>query len=134
MCVTLSIPTSLENIFFFRIHTTCRFKVLDLVVYENYIELVQNQMFGVRIYFNSIGPICYASLVVAGLPKMSSSDREVLLAFYRATDGSQWRNNYGWNTDADISSWYGVKVRDGRVVKLDLGRNNLKGNIPSHRL
>ena len=63
-----------------------------------------------------------------------SSDREVLLALYRTTGGPQWERNRGWNTDTDISTWYGVQVRDGRVVGLRLFRNNLKGNVPSHRL
>lgn len=68
---------------------------------------------------------------------MSSSDRDVLVAFYRATGGPQWKNNDGWDTSVDISSWYGVTVRDGRVVKLSLGltleANNLRGNSPFHR-
>ena len=63
---------------------------------------------------------------------MSSSDRKALLALYRATGGPQWNNNGGWDTDTDVSTWYGVEVRDGRVVKLKLGANNLKGNIPSN--
>lgn len=71
-------------------------------------------------------------LVVAALLNMSS-DREVLLALYRATSGLHWRNNRGWNTNADISSLYGVHVRDGYVVELNLDWNKLQGNIPSHR-
>ena len=63
-----------------------------------------------------------------------SSDREVLLALYRTNGGPQWRRKTGWDTDADISTWDGVTVRDGRVVELDLGYNNLKGKVPSHRL
>ena len=63
-----------------------------------------------------------------------SSDREVLLALYRTTGGTGWRNNDGWDTDTDISTWDGVEVRDGRVVGLDLHRNNLEGNVPSYRL
>lgn len=65
---------------------------------------------------------------------MFLSDRDVLLAFYRATGGPQWKQNRGWTTDDDISLWFGVKVQDGRVVGLHLGGNNLKGNVPSLRL
>ena len=65
---------------------------------------------------------------------MSASDREGLLALYRGTGGPQWKRRDGWNTSADISSWEGVKVRDGRVVGLSLINNNLQGNIPFHRL
>ena len=63
-----------------------------------------------------------------------SLDREVLLALYRTTGGPQWRYSRGWNTDADISTWDGVEVRDGRVVGLYLSWNNLKGKVLSHRL
>lgn len=64
---------------------------------------------------------------------MSLTDREVLLALYRATGGPQWSRNNGWDTLADISSWYGVQVRDGHVVGLNLSKNNLQGDSPSHR-
>lgn len=64
---------------------------------------------------------------------MSLSDREVLLALFRATGGRQWSRNNGWDTLADISSWYGVQVRDGHVVGLNLSKNNLQGDILSHR-
>lgn len=61
------------------------------------------------------------SLVDAGSLKMSSSDREVLLALYQVTDGLKWKNESNWETNDDISLWYGVTVRGGRVVKLSLG-------------
>ena len=95
---------------------------------------MRNQVLGVKVYVNIIRThfLCL-SLVIAGLLKMTS-DREALLALHRATGGPQWRNNGGWDTYDDISTWYGVQVRDGRVVRLDLTFNNLKGNIPSHRL
>lgn len=60
-----------------------------------------------------------------------TSDREALLALYWASCGPQWRRNGGWNTNADIALWNGVQVQDGRVVGLDLGRNNLQGNVCS---
>jgi len=90
-------------------------------------------MLGVRIFVNLIRTQFLCLSLVAGLLKMSS-DHEVLLVFYRSTGVHQWLSNGGWNTDDDISLWYGVQVQDGRVVGLDLNYNNLKGNIPSHRL
>lgn len=96
---------------------------------------MQNEMLDMRIYFNlTRAHFLCSSLVMVGSLKMSSSDRKALLALYRATGGLQWDNNRGWGTDAGISSWYGVEVRDSRVVKLHLGWNNLQGNAPSHRL
>lgn len=61
------------------------------------------------------------NLVVTGSLKMSSSDCEVLHALYQVTDGQKWQNESNWDTGDDISLWYGVTVRGGRVVKLLLG-------------
>lgn len=57
---------------------------------------------------------------------MASTDREFLLALCRsAGDGAMLPL---WGTDADISEWHGVEVNDeGRVVKLHLANNNLRG-------
>ena len=62
-----------------------------------------------------------------GLP----SDREVLVALYDVTDGPNWVNTENWLTDAPLGDWYGVYTdASGRLVELDLLRNNLTGQIP----
>ncbi|CAN0350723.1 unnamed protein product [Scytosiphon promiscuus] len=63
---------------------------------------------------------------------MASTDRSALVALLRATGGtSAWLNSTNWDTDAELSKWYGVEVDgDGRVVKLSLAANHLRGNIP----
>ncbi|CAM9346593.1 unnamed protein product, partial [Hapterophycus canaliculatus] len=59
---------------------------------------------------------------------MASTDRGALIALYNATGGAGWAHNKNWNTGADLSRWDGVEVNDqGRVVKLSLGANNLRG-------
>lgn len=60
---------------------------------------------------------------------MASTDRSALLALFRSTGGaSHWRDNTNWNTDAELSRWYGVFVNDeGRVDELWLDENNLQG-------
>lgn len=59
---------------------------------------------------------------------MDSTDREILVALHRATRGANWKQDDNWDTDANLSSWYGVKVDDeGHVVKLSLKYNNLQG-------
>lgn len=59
---------------------------------------------------------------------MAQTDREALVALYNATGGAKWNTNYSWNTDADLSQWYGVEVNDqDRVVALSLSSNNLQG-------
>ena len=61
----------------------------------------------------------------------TSGDRGVLVAFYNATDGPNWRNNASWLTDAPLSEWYGITTDDGgRVSELSLLANGLSGGIP----
>ncbi|CAM9417159.1 unnamed protein product, partial [Hapterophycus canaliculatus] len=63
---------------------------------------------------------------------MASADRDALLALFRWTGGAYWKNKTNWGTDAALSSWDGVKVNDeGRVIMLNLHRNNLQGLIPA---
>eukprot|EP00752_Nemacystus_decipiens_P017045 g15262.t1 len=62
---------------------------------------------------------------------MAQTDREALVALYIATDGPNWENKTNWDTDADLSAWFGVTANDqGRVVELSLSGNNLRGPIP----
>lgn len=58
------------------------------------------------------------------------SQREViaLLELKNRTNGHEWTNT--WDTETPISEWHGVKVKDGKVIALDLSNNNLKGNLP----
>ena len=66
--------------------------------------------------------------VVAPVP---TTERDILVALYRATDGPNWVNSDNWLTDAPLRSWYGVVVNgERRLVKIDLARNNLSGPIP----
>eukprot|EP00752_Nemacystus_decipiens_P017775 g15937.t1 len=62
---------------------------------------------------------------------MDSADRAALEALFRSTDGENWKLNSNWVTDAELSTWHGIKVgEDGRVLELSLRRNNLRGPIP----
>lgn len=55
-------------------------------------------------------------------------DRKTLLVLFGVTGGSAWRNNQGWNTSLPTKEWYGVILNaEDRVVELDLGWNNLRG-------
>ncbi len=61
-----------------------------------------------------------------------SSDREVLVAFYHATDGVHWHNNSNWLSDLPLDQWHGVVTNSaGKVFKLILQTNNLTGEIPT---
>ncbi len=59
------------------------------------------------------------------------SDRDILVALFEATNGSDWRVSNNWNTEAPLDTWYGVEVDDrGRVVSLRLRGNQLTGAFP----
>ncbi len=58
------------------------------------------------------------------------SERDLLIAFYNATDGPNWINSKNWNTENPLSSWHGVGMENGRVIGLNLWNNGLSGNLP----
>jgi len=63
---------------------------------------------------------------------VASSDRAALVALYNATDGPNWANSENWLTDAALEEWHGVTTDSlGRVVRLELDRNKLTGEIPT---
>ncbi len=59
-------------------------------------------------------------------------DRELLTAFFNATDGPNWSNSDNWLTDAPLDQWHGVTVDgNGRVIALNFYENQLSGPIPA---
>lgn len=75
--------------------------------------------------------------------KMKGSMRYGLMALYNATNGSEWYDKEGWNTDKPLNKWNGIlpvstMTLDNRNVyygdadfwKCDLGYNGLKGVVP----
>ena len=58
------------------------------------------------------------------------NDRDVLVAFYHATNGPKWWNNKNWLSSVPLGSWYGVTTdNSGRVTRLFLEHNKLSGSI-----
>ncbi len=74
-------------------------------------------------------------LIIAPLkPKaqINLSDSLALVDFYDSTNGDNWHSNYNnWKTSAPLSQWYGVGVRNNRVVGISMVGNHLTGNIPA---
>lgn len=61
-------------------------------------------------------------------------DRAVLMDFYNATNGDQWKNKTNWGSYEPLSEWYGVNnyYKDKNVVTtIHLSANNLSGEIPA---
>lgn len=59
-------------------------------------------------------------------------EKEVLQLLYKATGGSNWYNNDGWNDpNADVCDYFGIDCGDGKsVLGIRLGANNLRGTPP----
>ncbi len=59
------------------------------------------------------------------------SERDALVAIFRATGGSFWAQKTNWLSDEPIASWHGVTAdQNGKVIELNLNRNYLYGSIP----
>ena len=60
------------------------------------------------------------------------SDKESLIALYRATGGLNWASDSGWLIDSPVGRWHGVNTNHcGRVTELVLHNNKLSGEIPA---
>lgn len=59
-------------------------------------------------------------------------ERDALIAFYKATNGDNWKNNTNWCSDKPINEWYGVSIwgSSGTIQTIALMNNNLTGIIP----
>jgi len=87
----------------------------------------RTQLTHFRIVAPNLRPVSHNS----GSSAIAWMDRNALVALYHSTGGADcWRNSENWDSEDDVSTWYGVKVDDeGRVVALHLGHNNLAGKI-----
>jgi len=54
-----------------------------------------------------------------------------LVALYRSTNGSEWRDNSGWLSENSPCAWAGVNCTNGRVDQLFLEGNQLTGFLPA---
>ena len=70
------------------------------------------------------------ALKASSTTEVRTPDRTVLIALYHATGGPNWTDRSGWLGDGPVSAWHGVSAdAAGRVTRLDLERNGLKGKI-----
>ena len=72
-----------------------------------------------------------ASIDVTVNIRVPSPDRDVLVTLYHSLGGTGWTYNSNWLSDKHVDDWYGVNTdEEGRVTSLNLGGNNLTGQIP----
>lgn len=68
--------------------------------------------------------------------ELQEQQRQALIDFYNATNGSQWKDNTNWLSDKPIYQWFGVNngggdtIKSPYVVELNLPGNNLTGKLP----
>ena len=55
----------------------------------------------------------------------------MLVEFYNATNGDNWKDNTNWLSDKPLAEWYGIETTNWRVTEVDLHDNNLSGPIPA---
>ena len=89
-----------------------------------------------KIQCNSVALLMVVGLVSLAhaettLEDVQIQERMALEAVYFATNGPLWTRATGWLTSEPVEDWYGVVVRNGRVVGLRLMENELSGQIPS---
>ena len=61
-----------------------------------------------------------------------ATDKAALQALYDATNGANWTDNTNWTSDMALSTWHGVTTDgDGRVTRLELDDNGLRGMLPA---
>ena len=61
--------------------------------------------------------------------EVSVSEKSALINLYNATNGANWKAK--WDLNAPVSSWYGVKLLNDKVVAIQLQNNNLVGTLPA---
>jgi len=69
---------------------------------------------------------CFAFIATA---QISSIEKHALIDFYNSTNGSEWFTS--WDLEQPESTWKGVTIKDNKVVAIELGFNNLQGQIPA---
>ncbi|WP_428275017.1 leucine-rich repeat domain-containing protein [Candidatus Palauibacter sp.] len=62
-----------------------------------------------------------------------NEERSDLMTLYEAMGGESWTESANWGTAAPLDRWYGIAVDDstGRVISINLNRNNLSGEVPT---
>ena len=70
------------------------------------------------------------NIIYCGFNPSDPDDTAVLVKLYNATNGDQWLNNENWLSDMPLMAWHGVRVNDqGKVTELVLPSNGLKGAL-----
>jgi len=61
--------------------------------------------------------------------KVSTMEKNALLDIYNCTNGRAW--TITWDLSSPVYSWYGVGIKEDKIVSLELFDNHLTGILPS---
>jgi len=61
---------------------------------------------------------------------ISNAERSALINIYNSTNGENWNRN--WDLEKDPRNWFGVSVKNGAVIELNLSGNALSGTFPTY--
>lgn len=75
--------------------------------------------------FTIIFAFCFTFIATA---QISSIEKQTLIDFFNSTNGNEW--NTAWDLDQPESTWHGLTIKNNKVVEIELGFNNLQGEIP----
>ena len=64
----------------------------------------------------------------AAQAQISNKEKSALIDLYKYTDGDSWVNS--WSLKTPVEQWYGVHIENNHVVRIELPKNNLQGNLP----
>ena len=67
-------------------------------------------------------------VVPADIP---AAEAAALKWLYYATGGDSWTTNTNWGLTATAANWHGITMAGGKVTKIELGANNLAGDVTS---
>jgi hypothetical protein len=72
-----------------------------------------------------------SSFNCATISEIPMTECQALVAFYVATDGSNWQDRSGWLQTTTLCSWLGLTCADGHIDTLQIFFNNLQGQLPA---
>lgn len=76
-------------------------------------------------------PLRTAQAFCAADRQITPTECEALVALYVSTNGDEWKVNTGWLTAAAPCTWYGVTCVEGKIDKINLMDNGLRGPLPA---
>ncbi len=100
------------------------FTIADTGIYH--LQVTNSIVNNLTLYSKPVRIRCKPDYTVAALKQ----DSLALVAFYDKTGGPNWENNTRWLSKSPLGNWHGVTVYNGRVTRIHMMVNGMKGSIP----